>query len=110
MPDLSDNNPITANGTYHFRVNQCGRYRFVVGAIARGDTDSAGNVGGRTFSGATVSVQQDGMAYTNLSAITSPAAEEVVLSEGNLKVVVSGIGAGASSSIGIKIEPINSPG
>lgn len=114
MPDLKKNNPITANGTYHFRVNQCGRYRFQVGALSGLDsagaveTDSAGGRAGLAFAGANVTVQQDGQAYTNLDAITEPAAEEVVLSEGNLKVVVAG--ATGTPSIGIKIEPINSPG
>lgn len=114
MPDLKKNNPITANGTYHFRVNQCGRYRVTVGAKALLDsagqveTDSAGGVGGMAFAGASVTVQQDGLAYSNLDAITAAVARECTLSEGNLKVIVSG--ATGTPSIGIKIEPINSPG
>jgi hypothetical protein len=114
MPELvPNNNPITANGVYHFRVNQTGRYRVVVGARALADSagqvevDSAGGVGGMAFAGASVTVQQDGIAYTDLDPATAATAKELVLSEGNLKFVVTG--ATGTPSIGIKIQPINSP-
>ena len=107
MPDLKNNNPIEADGTYHFQVNQTGRYRVAVGAKIKGAVDSAGDVGGGTFSGASVIVQQDGIKYTDLDPATSPTAKELVLTEGNLKVVV--YGSTGTPSIGVKIEPINSP-
>ena len=93
MPDLKDNNPITANGVYHFRVNQTGRYRVQAG------------LQGDDFDTCTVTVQQHGLAYTDLNAATAKVAKELVLTEGNLDVVVASVGA--STSVGIRIEQIH---
>ena len=111
MPDLKTNNPITANGTYHFRVNQAGRYRVMVGAKATADSagevevDSAGGVAGMAFGGANVTVQQNGVAYTDLDGATAAIAKECVLEEGPLKVIVAG--ATGTPSIGIRIQVLD---
>jgi len=92
MARLSDNNPITANGDYKFDVRAPDWHRVVIG------TESA-----RTFGGGTVSVKQDGLAYTDLSAVTAQTMKAVFLGEG--QGVISLTGA-TTPSIGVKIERI----
>ena len=108
MPDLKDNNPILSNGVYDFRVNQTERYYITVGAKIRSSTDSAGDVGGTSFGGATVTLQQDNLSTTGFDGITAPASAEAVLSEGTLKVVVTGVTG--ISSIGVRIQNIDNSG